>query len=137
MLKYVLSKGRLFIDEIDNGVIEESDIYIADGIQEQEIEAKLAQGGYELGVKNGILQAVPIARYIPEFYQQSETNDKALAFLNKTDWISNKYVDTVVINKTLSEDEFLEKYGDILTQRQQARDQVQDLDALKIWDNLE
>jgi len=134
MLKYVLSKGRLFIDEIDQD-IPESDIYIADGEKEKEIEEKLSRGGYELGVKNGLLEAVPIKKYIPEFYQQAEINEKALALLNRTDWISNKYTDTVIINKTLTESEFLEKYGEILSARQDARDQIKDLTELKVLEN--
>lgn len=134
MLKYVLSKGRLFIDEIDQN-IPKSDIYIAEGEKEKEIEKKLAQGGYELGVINSSLEAVPIKRYIPEFYQQAEINEKALALLNRTDWISNKYTDTVIINKTLTESEFVEKYGEILAARQNARDQIKDLTTLKILEN--
>lgn len=134
MLKYVLSKGRLFIDEIDQD-IPRSDIYIADGEKEKEIELKLSRGGYELGVRNGLLEAVPIKKYIPEFYQQAEINEKALALLGGTDWISNKYTDTVIINKTLSEEEFLEKYGEILLSRQNARDQIKDLNDLKIWED--
>lgn len=133
MLKYVLSKKRLYIQEIDHS-IQDSDIYTADGAAEQEITVKLSQGGYELGVVDGVLQAVPIKKYIPEFYQQVETNEKALTFLQNTDWISNKYIDTVIINKTLSDAEFLQKYQSILTERQQARDQIVDLTNLKTWD---
>lgn len=132
MLKYVLSKKRLYIHELDQDVLP-GDIYTADGAVEQEIQNKLTQGGYELGVVDGALQAVPIKKYIPEFYEQVEINERAIAFLEQTDWISNKYIDTVVINKTLTESEFLQKYQEILTERQSSRDQVKDLVSLKVW----
>jgi hypothetical protein len=132
MLKYVLSKQRLYIDEIDQNVAMQ-DIYIADGESEKDILDKLSKGGYELGVIDNALLAVPIKKYIPEFYQQIELNQQALDFLEQTDWVSSKYIDTVLANKLLSESEFLEKYQDVLNQRQDARQQIKSTDVLKVW----
>lgn len=132
MLKYVLSKNRLFIEEIDNDVLTQ-DVYTVDGDLEQEILYKLSQGGYELGIINEVLQAIPIKKYVPEFYTQAEINNTSLLFLNQTDWLSSKYVDTVIINKTLTEEQFTDKYKDLIEQREQARSKIQDLSLLQKW----
>lgn len=132
MLKYVLSKNRLFIEEIDNDVLTQ-DVYTVDGDLEQEILYKLSQGGYELGVINEVLQAIPIKKYVSEFYTQAEINNTSLLFLNQTDWLSSKYVDTVIINKTLTEEQFTDKYKDLIEQREQARSKIQDLSLLQKW----
>lgn len=46
---------------------------------------------------------------------------EAYAYLASTDWVTNKYVDVVTINKTMTDEEFNAKYSEVLVNRASAR----------------
>ena len=46
---------------------------------------------------------------------------EALSYLNSTDWIKSKYIELVVMKKTMTEEEFNVKYSDELLKMDEAR----------------
>ena len=124
MYKYNLKDNRPYIAEIDDGKIEESDILTVEGEEYEQLMSTIRQGGYEIGLVDGKIVPVPIKKYSEEFYQQQQVNSEAQTYLQKTDWIDNKYVDLVIISGTMTQAQFQEKYSEILTKRQEARDAI-------------
>jgi hypothetical protein len=54
--------------------------------------------------------------------QKSKTVSDARTLLASTDWAMAKYIDLVVVQKRMTEDEFNTKYADVLKQRNDARE---------------
>lgn len=47
-----------------------------------------------------------------------------LEYLRSTDWVASKYTDEVVVLKSMTEEEFSEKYSGILEKRKNAREAI-------------
>lgn len=56
--------------------------------------------------------------------EHTRINKQSEAYLLKTDWIAAKYTDEVVVNQITTDADFKNKYADVLTKRQQARDAI-------------
>jgi hypothetical protein len=58
-----------------------------------------------------------------ELLEQSNQKkiQEALQYLSSTDWITNKYNDEVIINKSISKNDFITKYSVIYKDRVSAR----------------
>lgn len=54
--------------------------------------------------------------------EKAKAVSDAKAVLTSTDWIMAKYIDLVVIQKLMAEEEFNTKYADVLKQRNDARE---------------
>ena len=52
---------------------------------------------------------------------KAEAQAGAQAYLDSTDWVTNKYIDVVVVLQTMTREEYLAKYSDIYTKREEAR----------------
>jgi hypothetical protein len=54
--------------------------------------------------------------------QKAKVVSDARAILASTDWIMTKYIDLVVVQKLMTEEDFNTKYADVLKQRNDARE---------------
>lgn len=58
-----------------------------------------------------------------------KVNEKK-AYLNSTMWINDKYNDVVLVNKKMTHDEYVLKYKDVYTSREEARAFINDNEVL-------
>jgi len=79
-----------------------------------------------LGLANGLTpiteeQLAELLAPTPEQLLE-QAKAEAIAVLNDTGWIIEKYTDLVVIQQAMTNDEFNAKYADVLAKRNEARE---------------
>lgn len=125
MYKYNLTKNRPYIYELDKNDFADH-ILTVEG-EEYDQLMSLLKNGHEVAIENEKVIAVPIKKYKQETYDQIKINQEAYDILAATDWITNKYVDVVLVRGLMTKEEFDIKYKDILDSRQAARDSIKNI----------
>lgn len=87
--------------------------YELDGSQDHLIGDKIKMADEEVELH---LNPIPTEAQILEAKQQ-----EAQSYLDSTDWIKSKYIELVVMKKTMTEEEFNLKYSEELLKMDEAR----------------
>jgi hypothetical protein len=100
MYKWNIKESRFSIPAIDKDLDESNFVEVSEE-QYESLRAKVAEGGFELCVVDGVLSYKENTKsYTEEFYTQQESNLESRTFLESTDWKVIKELERMYLKDT-------------------------------------